>query len=93
MKSILITLFRVFILNVIIFALLFFICITTCFLLGWADSGDHSTATWLLYGGFVLFHLIINLLFINPIKKSQLYTFISTALIIILNGIVVYIYR
>jgi hypothetical protein len=82
------------IINAVLVAILFFICVVTGFLLGYADTGDHDASMWLLYSGFVFFHLLVNLLFVTPPKKNHLsITIGSSMFILVLYGIIALIYR
>jgi hypothetical protein len=84
---------KIIILNVLLFVAMFLGVVDLGFQLGWADTGNHDTATWLLYYGFMLVHLIINFFLITSYKANTLSTIaLSNALILIMYLTVAYIY-
>jgi cytosine/uracil/thiamine/allantoin permease len=82
------------ILNGLLFFVLFYTFLITAFLLGFADAAGHESDTWAYYCCFVIFHLVINLLFItNPKKHNRYIVLSSVACILISYGIVAYVNR
>ena len=57
--------------NILLAVLMTFACVATSFQLGWADTGDHTSDTWMLYLGYIILHLILNLLLITKPKKNR----------------------
>ncbi|GAB2979939.1 hypothetical protein GCM10027049_14120 [Mucilaginibacter puniceus] len=82
------------IVNVLLFITSVFLFGAIAFLSGYASNGNYESATWRLFGAFVIVHLVLNLLFIsNPRKNQKSIVIGSSMYILILYGIVVYIYR
>jgi hypothetical protein len=85
---------RTALINVILFIVLIILYFITGFLLGYGSNDNYKQSAWILFGGFVVTHLIINLIFIsNPQKNSIIVVIGSCLYIMILYGIVAYIYR
>jgi hypothetical protein len=75
--------------NILLSGLMTFACVITSFQLGWADTGDHTLDTWLLYCGFIILHLIANLLLITrPKKNKPLFVVATCVFIIALYGLI-----
>ncbi len=85
---------RTALINVILFIVLIILYFITGFLLGYGSNDNYKQSAWLLFGGFVVIHLIINLIFISSPQKNNIIVVIGSCLyIMILYGIVAYIYR
>lgn len=57
--------------NTLLAGLMTYACVITSSQLGWADTGDHTFQTWMLYCGFIILHLTANLLLITRTGKNK----------------------
>ncbi len=76
-------------LNILLSGLLTLACVLTSFQLGWADTGDHTVDTLLVFCGYIILHLILNLLLITrPKKHTPFLVFAICVFILILYGFI-----
>ena len=84
---------KILLINIGLFAIIEPLSVLIAFLAGYAASGRQATA-WRLYIGFIIFHLLINIVLLKQMKMaSVMYITISSIEILILYGIVAWIYR
>ncbi len=80
--------------NLILFIALIILYFIIGFLLGYGSNDNYKQSAWLLFIGFVVLHLILNLRFVTKLQKNNMIIVIASCLyIMILYGIVAYIYR
>lgn len=85
--------FKVYIINIFLFIVLFVIYYITGFLLGYGSNDSYESNSWWLYTGFTAIHLIINVLFIAKHKVTEVnHMAVSSVLILALYGILAYIF-
>ena len=85
---------KVYIINIFLFIILFVVYYITGFLLGYGSNDSYEASSWWLYIGFVVMHLVINVLFISKPKVTAVkHIVVSSVLILALYGIVAYIFR
>ena len=81
-------------LNIALFVVLFILYYITGFSLGYGSNDKYETNSLWLYLGFILFHFFINFLFIiKPKMTLARHIIISSIMILLLYGILAYIYR
>jgi hypothetical protein len=80
---------KIYIINTLLFIILFFLYYFTGFLLGYASNAKYVTASWILFAAFLTAHLIINILFITrPKYHDKKAVILSSIYITILYGII-----
>ncbi len=86
--------FKILLINVGLFIVLIILYFITGFLAGYGSNNNYEAAAWRLYIGFFIFHLLINFVLLIRMKMvSALYIIFSSVEILILYGIVAWIYR
>jgi len=76
--------------NICLFVLITFVC----FVIEFAAYGSSLFVSWVIFGGFVVIHLTINLLVIVKPKEEKLPAVLLSNLFILgLYSVVVFIYR
>ena len=64
------------------------------FSLGYGSNNNYAKAASILYGAFIITHLLINLLAVTKPRKNNIWLVIgSCVFVLLLHSIVVYIYR
>jgi hypothetical protein len=86
--------FKVYLLNLVLFVVLFVVYYIIGFLLGYGSNGKYEANSWWLYLGFVVFQLFINIIFIAKPKTTLVSHVVgSSIMILILYGIIAYLFR
>jgi hypothetical protein len=78
-----------YLINTGLFVVLFIVYYFSAFLLGYASNNSHELASWVLFAGFVLFHIIVNINYVyHKFKLGQIIT--SCIYVFVLYGCIAY---
>ena len=86
-----VSIFIILIINILLSGLMTFACVITSFQLGWADTGDHTFDTRILYYGYIILHLIANLLLITRPKKNKPLLVVAVSVFIIVLYVLIWV--
>jgi hypothetical protein len=79
--------------NVGLFAVSMPLSFLSAFLAGYGSNSSHAAASWRLYTGFVIAHLVLNLLLLYKLKLLNFLSIVvSCIMIVIFYGIVAWKY-
>lgn len=87
-------LYKFLLINIGLFIVLVIVFFITGFLAGYGSNNNYEAASWRLYFGFVVAHILINLLFLYWYKFLTLQSILLTSLeIFVLYGILAWYYK